>query len=269
MQPSSGEVRRAAWERRAEWPLLIAALVFLVGYAWPILDPDLGVRGRLACEAATWTAWALFAVDYGARLALAPQRWQFIRGNLFDLAVIVLPLFRPLRLLRLVTLVRVLNRQTSMALRGRVAVYITASSTLLVLCAALAVLDAEQKSPDANITTFPDALWWATTTVTTVGYGDRFPTTTEGRWVAAGLMLAGIALLGLVTATLAHWFVDQVRHSEETTQSEVEDLVREVTRLREQIEVLTAHHTSGNGKAPTAVAQAGDGDEPTPAARPG
>jgi voltage-gated potassium channel len=75
---------------------------------------------------------------------------------------------------------------------------------------ALAVLDAERNAPDANITTAGDALWWASTTVTTVGYGDRFPLTTEGRFIAVGLMLVGISLVGSLTAVIAAWMIKNV-----------------------------------------------------------
>jgi voltage-gated potassium channel len=75
----------------------------------------------------------------------------------------------------------------------------------------LAILDAEQDAPHANITTFGDALWWAATTVTTVGYGDRFPVTTQGRFIAVALMAVGIGLVGAVTAAVAAWMVRQVQ----------------------------------------------------------
>jgi voltage-gated potassium channel len=240
MEPTSVDPRRDAWERRAEWPLMFTAVAFLIGYAWPILDPDLPTRWRTACESVTWLAWALFVVDYSVRLALAEQRSRFIRRNIFDLAVIALPIFRPLRLLRLVALVRILSRPTSVALRGRVAVYVTGSAALVIFCAAVAVLDAERGSADPNITTFPDALWWAATTVTTVGYGDLYPTTATGRLVATGLMLAGIALLGTVTAALAQWFIEQVRRSDETTQSEIAQLAHEVANLRAELRSLNS-----------------------------
>lgn len=89
----------------------------------------------------------------------------------------------------------------------------------------LAILDAERNQPNANITTFGDALWWAMTTITTVGYRDRFPVTGAGRFVAAGLMVAGIALLGVVTATVAAWFVQrvtEVQQAEAATRAQVD-----------------------------------------------
>jgi voltage-gated potassium channel len=226
---------------------MVAAVVFLVGYAWPILSPGLDAHLRAACAVASWIVWVLFAADYCVRLALSQQRWWFIRRNLFDLAVIALPMLRPLRLLRLVMLLKVLNRQTATAFRGRVALYVTSSVALVILTAALAVLDAERDGEEPNITTFPDALWWAATTVTTVGYGDHYPTTADGRFVAVGVMLAGIALLGVVTATLAQWFIEQVERSEQRTQSEIAELSLEVARLRQQLENSTA--TSGSNEA--------------------
>jgi len=161
---------------------------------------------------------------------------SFVRGNLFDLLVVALPLFRPLRLLRLVTLLQGVNRRASTQLRGKLVSYVAGGSALLSFCAALAVLDAERDAPDANITDFGDAMWWAITTMTTVGYGDRFPVTPTGRFAAAGLMLAGIALLGVVTATLASWLVERVSEEEAERSG---DLHAELTALREQIAELT------------------------------
>jgi voltage-gated potassium channel len=97
-----------------------------------------------------------------------------------------------------------------------------------------------------------DALWWAATTVTTVGYGDRFPTTTEGRIVSGGLMMSGIALLGVVTASLASWFVEKVGEVQAAgarTDEEVADLVAEVRALREEVAAQRqgAHTRGPNG----------------------
>ncbi len=130
-----------------------------------------------------------------------------MRTNIFDLMVIALPALRPLRALRLLMMFRALDRLVGNSLRGRVTGYLIGSTALVLFCAALTVLDIERHHSDANITTLGDAFWWATTTVSTVGYGDHYPVTGEGRLVASLLMLGGIALLGMVTATLASWLV--------------------------------------------------------------
>jgi len=233
------EVRRDRWEAAADWPLTAAALLFLVAYATPILKTDLAPPWPRVWELVGWLAWAMFAVDYLARLYLSRRRARFVGTHLPDLAVIALPLLRPLRLLRLVTLLNFLNRRAGDSLRGRVAVYVVGSTSLILFVSSLAVLEAEREHEGSNITTFGDALWWAMTTVTTVGYGDRYPTTVTGRFVAAGLMLAGIALLGVVTASLATWLLAKIREVEQdvesVTQRDVEALTREVQALRAEV----------------------------------
>ena len=235
----SDETRRQRWEASAEWPLTIASVLFLVAYAVPILRPDLISPLRTLCWLVTWATWALFVVDYVARLALSGDRVAFARGNLFDLAVVVLPLLRPLRLLRLVTLLSVLNRNLGGSMRGRVAVYVAGATSLILFVGSLAVLDAERGAKGATITTFGDAAWWAFTTVTTVGYGDRYPVTGQGRFIAGGLMLAGIALLGIVTASLASWLIDKVReleeHAQVVTRADMTALTAEVRALRAEL----------------------------------
>jgi len=233
------ESRRQGWEDAADWPLTITAVVFLIAYAAPILRPDLVDPLPTICQLVTWAAWALFVVDYAVRLVLSRDRGAFVRGNVLDLAVVVLPLLRPLRLLRLVTLLSVLNRYAGAGMRGRVAVYVGGATSLVLFVASLAVLDAERGTKGATITTFGDAAWWAMTTVTTVGYGDRYPITGQGRFIAGGLMLAGIALLGIVTASLASWLIDKVREVEEHTQAatraDVAALTAEVRALRQEL----------------------------------
>ncbi|MGI8537719.1 MAG: potassium channel family protein [Mycobacteriales bacterium] len=173
------EDRRIKWERTLEWPLTLAAVLFLVAYAVPILRPD--VDPSLPDLIVTLT-WVAFGVDYIVRFVLSGARWRFVRQHPLDLLVIALPILRPLRLLRLVALLSVLNRYASGgALRGRVVLYIVGSTALLILVSSLAILDAERGREGANIEDYGDAAWWAITTMTTVGYGDRFPVTGTGR----------------------------------------------------------------------------------------
>ena len=215
---------------------MVAALAFLVAYAVPILNPDLPDWVATTCRWFAWVAWALFVADYLARLLLATNRRRYILRHPLDLLVIVLPLLRPLRLLRLIALLNVLNRRVGRRLRGRLAVYVAGGAALLAFCAALAVLDAERSSPEANITSFGDATWWAITTMTTVGYGDQYPVTTVGRLVAVTLMLGGITLLGVVTATLASWLVEAV----EAEQQESNDMRAEIRTLHQKLDQLVS-----------------------------
>ncbi len=222
------------WERATEWPLMVAALVFLAAYAVPILDPNLPTWLLNLCQWLSWITWAVFVIDLVVRLALADERLRYLVGHWYDVLVIVLPLLRPLRLLRLIPLLSVLNRRAQTRLRGRVAIYIAGGASLLAFCAALAVLDVERSDPNANITDFGDAMWWAVTTMTTVGYGDRYPVTGVGRLVAFALMVGGIALLGTVTATLASWLVETVAAEKE----QAEDLQVTLRRLEAKIDRL-------------------------------
>jgi voltage-gated potassium channel len=229
--------RVRGWLDGIDWVLAAAALLFLGAYAWPILQPHLDHRWRHICTAVTLGAWVLFVVDYAARLWLARDRKNYFVKHLLDLLIVALPALRPLRLLRLVILFRLLNRKAAATLRGRVPLYVTVSASTLVICAALAVLDAERYAPGSNIKSFGNALWWAVVTVTTVGYGDHFPVTLQGRFVAVGLMIGGVALIGVVTASFAAWFIDRVRDEEAANEAASR---RDLERLTDQVAELTA-----------------------------
>lgn len=204
------------WERRAEVPLLLLALAFLVAYAWPVLDRRLDHDIEAFLNVVSWTVWAAFAVDLVSRVALADDRPAYLLKRWYDVALVVLPILRPLRLLRLVALLRVLDRSASGSLAGRVLVYVAGSASLLVLLGALAVLDSERDAEGATITSIGDALWWACTTVTTVGYGDRYPVTIQGRVIAVVLMIAGIGVVGAVTAAVSAWILGRAEAERRT-----------------------------------------------------
>ena len=241
--------RLRAWERATEWPLTGAAVVFLGAYAWEVLTNAQG-GAKNAAELVIDAVWALFGVDYLVRLALAPSRGRWFLHHLPDLAVIALPILRPLRLLRLVTLVGIMQRSAGTALRGRITLYTAGSAALLIFTSALATLDAERDEPGSSIRTFGQALWWALTTITTIGYGDTFPVSTEGRFIAALLMIGGVALIGVVTATLASWIVSLVEEEnaeqEAATQAQVTALQRQVGELSERIDRLLEDRESGH-----------------------
>ena len=213
----TSNTRTSKWDRATDIPLMLASFAFLIAYAVPIIWPDISPATRAVCDVTTWSVWGFFVVDYVTRLLLADNRLLYVKGHLLDLAVIALPLLRPLRLLRLVTMLRFLDNRATMKLRGRMMIYVLGGSALLGFVGALAVLDAERRVPGANIGTFEEACWWAVTTMTTVGYGDFYPVTGTGRLAAVGLMIGGIAILGTVTASLASWMVERIREDEESS----------------------------------------------------
>lgn len=220
-----------------EWPLAIVALVFLVVFSVRVLDQPHGAL-RTGLDVAWWATYAVFVIDYVVRLCLATQRLRWFIRHLFDFAIIALPALRPLRLLSLAVVIKVLQRAIGHNIRGRVIAYTAFGTLIIIYGASLAILDVE-RGRNPNMNNFGDALWWAFTTVTTVGYGDTVPITVEGRFVAVALMVAGVSLLGVVTATLASWIVQRVTEedtaSKAVTAAQIDELRDEIRKLSEAI----------------------------------
>ena len=237
------ERRQAAlerFERAVEVPLLVAALAMVPLLVVPLFV-DLPPAAEATVVAVEWLIWALFAFEYVVRLVLTTRRWRFVRREWPDLLIIVLPFLRPmrivrsaraLRLLRLIRLAAFLGEATQTGRRVLTrhhlhhAVLVTVA---VVVAAAALVLAVEEAAPGGSITTFGDALWWAAATVTTVGYGDVFPRTAAGRGIATFLMVAGIALFGVLTANVASFFL-------ESQANEQDDRLDEVLRRLDVIE---------------------------------
>lgn len=221
------------WQKLTEWPLVGASLGFIVAYTWQVAAAPAAFVNDIL-NAIIWITWAMFAVDYVVSLVLAERRWQWFVRHLLDLAIVLLPLLRPLRLLRVLALVAVIRRATGSALRGRVIIYVTGSAVLLVYIAALLMLEAE--GSEGSIQTIGQGLWWAFVTITTVGYGDYAPVTPMGQMVAVAVMIGGIALIGVVTATLASWIVERVSDETEAdqvaTKAQISALTDEIAALR-------------------------------------
>ncbi|USR79167.1 potassium channel family protein [Arcanobacterium pinnipediorum] len=263
--------------KKSEPLLLVAAVLFCVVYAWPIIDLELRPGLRDLCFTTQWVIWGIFLVDYLLRLYLAPKRLAFVKANLFDLAIILLPMFRPLRLLRVLVLMSYLGKEAESNFQGQVAWYAASSAFMVVFIGALAELSVEQEVPGAVIVDFPTALWWAITTVTTVGYGDTYPVSLAGRIVAVMLMLYGIGLLGAVTGMLASWLVEKVDAADALRDSlrdeeiaadsrqSIAQLEAEITALRSDIAKLVAHSAqyAGTNGDPSAVHEASSRQDST------
>ncbi|POX53749.1 ion transporter [Streptomyces sp. Ru71] len=232
---------QARWEQRTQRPLLALAVLFAVAYAVPIVDSTASRSMTVACTVVEWVVWGAFATDYVVRLALAPDRLRFVRRHWLDLCAVVVPMLQPLRLLRIVATLLLVGRRARMANQIRLTTYVVGAVVGLLMFGSLAVLSVERSAPNGNIRTLGDALWWSFTTMTTVGYGDHAPTTGLGRLIAVGLMLSGIALLGVVTANIAAWFIARFEKDdvEERRQTEaIQSLTEEVRALRAEVAEL-------------------------------
>jgi len=199
--------RTKRWERRTEVPLAIASLLFLTAYAVLVLAHNLSATGQALCLAVLLAAWAVFALDYTVRWHLSGEGARFVRTHWLDTLVLLLPLLRPLRVVRVYEAVLHRRGTPRLALYARVTVYAGLSVALLGFAGALAVYQQEHAAPDATILTFGDAVWWTCATLATVGYGDVVPVTPVGRLVAVGLMACGLALLGAVAGSFSSWLL--------------------------------------------------------------
>jgi len=120
-----------------------------------------------------------------------------------------------------------------------VVVAVTVVTSVIVGLSSLAMWLLERHEAGSNNRSFGDSVWWAMETITTVGYGDHHPTTIAGRWVAGGLMVIGLALVGVITATVVTWFFSELDVLREVRQLEAEEEKAEAT-LADILEQLTA-----------------------------
>ncbi|MEU3829728.1 two pore domain potassium channel family protein [Streptomyces sp. SID486] len=191
------------WESRTDLPLAIASLIYLAAYAVHVLVPGLPAAVDLALRSVQLLAWALFVADYAVRWRLSGMGPRFVARHWLDTLVVLLPLMRPLRSVRTQELVERRHGRTQLPLHARVIVYTGLSAVLVGFAGALAVYQQERGAPHATIRTFGDSVWWACSTLATVGYGDVAPVTFWGRTIAVVLMICGLGLLGAVTGSFS------------------------------------------------------------------
>jgi voltage-gated potassium channel len=205
LQPRSSDAYDA-WVKATDWLLMVLSLVFVVVLVAPLIL-HLTKEQQEVLFAANVAIWIVFLVDYLVRVYLVPDRRHFVRTHVVDLLVVTVPFLRPLRLLRLFSILSEFTQRSQRSLAGRAMTLVFTVAAVFMAVGAVVVYNFERSAPQSNIKTFPDALWWAVSTVTTVGYGDVYPTTEGGRVIAVILMLTGIALVGTLTAAIASWFV--------------------------------------------------------------
>ena len=174
--------------------------------------------------------WVFFAVDLSVRVWLAENRRRFLLAHWAEVLIVIVPVFRPLRLLRLLLLMP----RISEILKRRAVGGSLAAALIAIVLATIAVALIEQ-SGGGQIGDWGTALWWALATITTVGYGDVVPVTLVGRVIGSLLMIVGIGVFGVLTANVAAWFIESDDQTQQDILDELKSLRSEVASLREDL----------------------------------
>ncbi|WP_203657138.1 ion channel [Demequina activiva] len=228
--------RYDAYAKRTDTWMAVLAMVFLVVWSARIIffESIPGALNGTLLAVQGWI-WLVFLVDIVVRTVISEKSWKFLWTHPLDVIAVLIPAARPLKVLTAFT-----QGAAFASAKGRMRTMqaVVISVVLLLWIGSVAVLSAEGEVEDSAIDNFGDALWWAIVTVTTVGYGDFSPVSITGRIVAVIMMLLGIALIGVVTASVAAWFV-----SVTSGEGDREEEQREVDRhseLQERIDRLEA-----------------------------
>lgn len=163
----------------------------------------------------------LFFIEFLVRFYRAENKWRFMRWGWIDLisSIPMVDWLRAGRILRVIRIIRIirafrsLNKLIHHIFKDRAQGTITSMTifaTMLLMFSSILILKVET-APHSNIISAEDALWWAYVTITTVGYGDLYPVTTEGRLISAVLMTGGVGLFGTFAAYVASWFMEKLK----------------------------------------------------------
>jgi voltage-gated potassium channel len=232
---TSGE-RYDSYAKRTDPVMIVLALLFLVIWTLTSIDTALPLRLGRALLVLNALIWVVFAIDLAIRIVIAKSSWRFIVKHPLDVLAVLVPMLRPLKILAIFTTGNRIVTGHGILKTGQA---VLVSAVLLVWVGAVAIFNVESGRPGAMIESFGDALWWAVVTVTTVGFGDFVPVTATGRVLASGLMVVGIALIGVVTASVAAWFVRlTTERGEREGEASLEKNAAEIRRLSHKVESL-------------------------------
>jgi len=187
--------------------LTLLALLFLIAYSYPAFVTSMTPSTQKLIDVIQWVCWLAFAIDLLLGIFNSKVKSEYLKHHLLDVAAVLLPFLRPLRLMRVISFGGLVIQKVAIGRQFAITLKVAIASIFIAYVAAVQVTISERGVEGSNIKNFGDGLWWAVTTVTTVGYGDRFPVSTEGRLLAVLLMIAGISLVGVITASVASWFV--------------------------------------------------------------
>jgi voltage-gated potassium channel len=229
------------WQKRFEWPIAIAALAVI-----PILvieDSDAGGAWPAIATVLNWCSWGVFLAEIVVMLSVVRDRRAWLLHHPLDVAIVVLtPPFVPLlgvRLLRLLRVLRLLmggiKLSRLLSLDGIRVAGVFVLTVVIAGGAAFVAVESQQ-----GLSTW-DGVWWAVTTVTTVGSAEIGPESDTGRVIAMAIMFVGIGFVALVTAFIAERFVRKDVEEEAAAVGAVEDrILAELQRLSAEVAALQA-----------------------------
>ena len=187
--------------------LTFLAIAFLVSYSYPAFVEEISTSVQSILDTVQWVSWIAFAADLLVGVLAAESKVHFLKRHPLEILAVLLPFLRPLRLLRFISFGTLVFEKVNLGKSIAISFKVIVTALFLTYLAGIEITLAERGEPGATIQNVGDGFWWAITTLTTVGYGDIYPTTTEGRFIAVGLMVSGICVLGVISATVAAWFV--------------------------------------------------------------
>ena len=187
--------------------LTFLAIAFLVSYSYPAFVDEISTSVQSILDTVQWVSWIAFAADLLVGVLSAESKVHFLKRHPLEILAVLLPFLRPLRLLRFISFGTLVFEKVNLGKSIAISFKVIVTALFLTYLAGIEITLAERGEPGATIQNVGDGFWWAITTLTTVGYGDIYPTTTEGRFIAVGLMVSGICVLGVISATVAAWFV--------------------------------------------------------------
>jgi voltage-gated potassium channel len=196
-------VARKIWSET----LTFLAVAFLIAFSYPAFVDPVPTSTQTLLNIVQWVSWIAFAIDLIYGLSNAKDKRKYLKKHPLEIAAVLLPFLRPLRLMRVISFGGLAIQKVAIGRQFAITIKVLLASIFVAYISAIQITIAERTVDGSNIKNFGDGLWWAITTVTTVGYGDRYPTTTEGRFIAIALMIMGISLMGVITASVAAWFV--------------------------------------------------------------
>ncbi len=187
--------------------LTVLALAFLVAFSYPAFVDPVPSSTQTLLNTVQWVSWIAFAADLIYGLSTAKSKKNYLKKHPLEVAAVLLPFLRPLRLMRVISFGGLAIQKVAIGRQFAITIKVFLASIFVAYISAVQITITERTVEGSNIKNFGDGIWWAITTVTTVGYGDRYPTTLEGRFIAVALMVMGISLMGVITASVAAWFV--------------------------------------------------------------